>query len=92
MMFTKDCFVVISHCALVLDQPENWGALTGNIVLFVGSARHGPFRYRSSEYWKAANSMCKIDGLNLPGDELTVGIELGGYEEGERVASKNDLV
>jgi len=65
------------YCALHLHYPENWGALTQPITLFVGPYKRGPLTYRSQEYWKAAMSLCRLEDLDLSSDELEVGVEVG---------------
>uniref|UniRef100_A0A0G4I1Y2 Pherophorin domain-containing protein n=1 Tax=Chromera velia CCMP2878 TaxID=1169474 RepID=A0A0G4I1Y2_9ALVE len=60
------------YCALMLHYPENFGALTNDINLFVGDTKKGPFKYRSPEYWKAAMSMCRLENEELKGDRIVV--------------------
>ncbi|OEH78828.1 hypothetical protein cyc_01441 [Cyclospora cayetanensis] len=64
------------HISIHLEQLEIWRALVFPITLTVGGVSQGPFKFRSPEYFQAANSFCKIEDLKLEGDSLHVRVEI----------------
>ncbi|UKK00036.2 hypothetical protein MACK_000102 [Theileria orientalis] len=68
------------YIAVSLVQQEHWSSLDSPICLFAGNIVRGPFFYRSSEYFKAAKSLCRLEDV-LENNTIKLGVMISTRDD-----------
>lgn len=62
--------------SFAISVPECWRDFHYPINMYVGGHTRGPVCLHTSEYFKVANSFCRLQDLQLDNDQVTVGFEV----------------
>ncbi|KYK63448.1 hypothetical protein TGPRC2_256010 [Toxoplasma gondii TgCatPRC2] len=70
--------------SLAISIPECWKDFHYPINMYVGGYKRGPLCLHTSEYFKVANSFCRLQDLQLDNDQVTVGFEIDTSQAADR--------